>query len=167
VADYVLILTDQPPADTIKDDELALSRQVPPETPYYLPDLDGVEVSRVSRGIQLRVQEQLLFATAEAELSGEGERLVGHLVEMIQRHSGEVSVEGHTDDRPIQTSQFPSNWALSSARAIAIVHSLEASGVSSSRLRAVGLADTRPLVNDDSAAGRARNRRVEVVIHVE
>ncbi|MDG4869000.1 OmpA family protein, partial [Guyparkeria sp. 1SP6A2] len=76
-------------------------------------------------------------------------------------------VEGHSDSQSINTPEFSSNWALSSARAIAIVEALEAGGVEPERLRAVGFADTRPLEDNSSAEGRARNRRVEVVIHVE
>ena len=76
-------------------------------------------------------------------------------------------VEGHSDSQTINTPEFSSNWALSSARAIAVVEALEEAGVASERLRAVGLAATQPLADNDTAEGRARNRRVEVVIHVE
>lgn len=131
----------------------------------YLPDLDGVEVSRVPEGVRLRVEDRLLFPSAQAELTDEGRALVAErLREVVARQPGEVEVQGHTDSRPIQTPRFPSNWSLSSARAIAIVEALIEDGVDPSRLRAVGLADTRPLASDDTAEGRARNRRVEVVI---
>lgn len=169
LADTLLILTDNPPAGFQEVDEEAVSgarfvaesiRQAP-----YLPDLEGMEVSRIPEGVRLRLQDRLLFDTAEAELTEEGQALVaGRLRELVARHAGEVSVEGHSDSRPISTERFPSNWALSSARAIAIVEALVAAGVEPSRLRAVGLADTRPLASNDSEAGRARNRRVEITI---
>ncbi len=172
-APFMLILTDRPPArvrelapSAIQAAEAlhhALSERLA-EAPY-LPDLEGVEVSRVAEGIKLRVEDRLLFPTAAAELTAAGETLIQRLVAVIQRHEGEVAVEGHTDSRPIQTAEFPSNWVLSSARAIAIVHALERAGVEPQRLRAVGLADTRPLAGNDSAEGRAQNRRVEVIIH--
>ncbi|PAU79395.1 OmpA family protein [Halomonas salipaludis] len=132
----------------------------------HLPDLEGVEVSRVAEGISLRVEDNLLFSTAEAELTGAGRDVIESLVALIQRHDGEVSVEGHTDSRPINTPQFPSNWELSSARATAILRYLADEGVSPSRLRAVGFGDTRPLASNDSQEGRAKNRRVEVIIHL-
>ncbi|WP_231489498.1 OmpA family protein [Billgrantia saliphila] len=173
LADYMLVLTDNPPAKVreIDPDALAgsealqrrLSEQMQ-EAPY-LADLEGVEVSRVAEGIRLRVEDRWLFPTAAAELTDDGEALIQRLVDVIQRHEGEVAVEGHTDSRPIETTEFPSNWVLSSARAIAIVHALERAGVDARRLRAVGLADTRPLADNDSAEGRAQNRRVEVIIH--
>ncbi|MDW7748277.1 flagellar motor protein MotB [Halomonas sp.] len=169
LADTLLILTDNPPAGFQEVDDQAIAgarfvseslRQSP-----YLPDLEGMEVSRIPEGVRLRVEDRLLFPTAEAELTDEGFTLVtGRLRELVERYPGEVSVEGHSDSRPISTERFPSNWALSSSRAIAIVEALVAAGVEPSRLRAVGLADTRPLESNDTADGRARNRRVEVTI---
>ncbi|MCE0731757.1 OmpA family protein [Halomonas sp. G15] len=169
LADTLLILTDNPPAGFQEVDDQAIAgarfvseslRQAP-----YLPDLEGMEVSRIPEGVRLRVEDRLLFPTAEAELTDEGFALVtGRLRELVERYPGEVSVEGHSDSRPISTERFPSNWALSSGRAIAIVEALVAAGVEPSRLRAVGLADTRPLESNDTADGRARNRRVEVTV---
>lgn len=175
LADYMVVLTDRPPANVqaVSDESVAgatalnqaLSERVEEST--YLPDLEGVEVSRVAEGISLRVQDQLLFPSATAELTDNGSSLVGSLLETIQRYDGEVWVEGHSDSQTINTDEFSSNWALSSARAIAIVEALEAEGVDAERLRAVGLAATKPLESNATAEGRARNRRVEVVIHVE
>jgi chemotaxis protein MotB len=175
LADFMVVLTDRPPVNvqTVSDESVsgalalnqALSQRV--EASAYLPDLEGVEVSRVAEGISLRVQDQLLFPSATAELTNDGSSLVGSLLETIQRYDGEVWVEGHSDSQTISTDEFSSNWALSSARAIAIVEALEAAGVDAERLRAVGLAATKPLESNASADGRARNRRVEVVIHVE
>ncbi|WP_234259889.1 OmpA family protein [Halomonas sp. MCCC 1A11062] len=171
--DFILVLTDRPPSGMQQIEEPAIAasqllQQSLDEDLHdapYLPDLEGVEATRVAEGIKLRVEDRLLFPTAAAELTEEGEALIQRLVEVIQRHDGEVAVEGHTDSRPIQTNEFPSNWVLSSARAIAIVHALERSGVESQRLRAVGLADTRPLGSNETVEGRAQNRRVEVIIH--
>lgn len=172
-ADYLAILTDPLPSGVAHAPEVAGDRLTPvarevaeavASTPY-LPDLEGVEVSRVPEGVRLRVEDRLLFPTAQAELTEAGLALVaGRLGEVVARHPGEVAVQGHTDSRPIRTPRFPSNWALSSARAIAIVEALVAAGVDPGRLRAVGLAGTRPLASNDTADGRARNRRVEVVI---
>ena len=175
LADFMVVLTDRPPVNVheVEDAaiasavalEQALSRQI--EASPYLPDLDGVEVSRVSEGINLRVQDQLLFPGSTADLTENGSGLVASLVSTIQRYEGDVSVEGHSDSRPINTPEFPSNWALSSARAIAIVEALEAAGVDAARLRAVGRAATQPIASNNTPEGRASNRRVEVIIHVE
>ncbi|WP_404342516.1 OmpA family protein [Vreelandella aquamarina] len=175
LADYMVLLTDRPPVNVqeVSDEAISsalaidarLAEQV--ETSPYLPNLEGVEVSRVAEGISLRVQDRLLFPSATAELTEGGSSLVGSLLETIQRYDGEVWVEGHSDSQTINTPEFSSNWALSSARAIAIVEALEAAGVAAERLRAVGLAATQPLEDNSTAEGRARNRRVEVVIHAQ
>ncbi|MCC5903597.1 MAG: OmpA family protein [Halomonas sp.] len=175
LSNYMVLLTDRPPVNVQEiEEETASSIFALDETllervgaSLYLPNLEGVEVSRVAEGISLRVQDQLLFPSAAAELSEGGSSLVSSLMDTIQRYDGEVWVEGHSDSQSINTPEFSSNWALSSARAIAIVEELEAAGVAPERLRAVGLAATRPLEDNSTEEGRARNRRVEVVIHVE
>lgn len=172
--EMVVVVTDTAPQRSVEIDpevvEVATTlaetlEQRLAEAPR-LPDLEGVEVSRVAEGISLRVEDNLLFSTAEAELTGAGRDVIESLVALIQRHDGDVSVEGHTDSRPINTPQFPSNWELSSSRATAILRYLADEGVSPSRLRAVGFGDTRPLASNDSQEGRAKNRRVEVIIHL-
>ncbi|WAM50989.1 OmpA family protein [Vreelandella venusta] len=175
LADYMVVLTDRPPvnvqtvSDVAMNSALALDERLSErvEASTYLPNLEGVEVSRVAEGISLRVQDRLLFPSADAQLTEGGSSLVGSLMDTIQRFDGEVWVEGHSDSQSINTPEFSSNWALSSARAIAIVEALEAAGVAPERLRAVGLAATQPLEDNDTVEGRARNRRVEVVIHVD
>ncbi len=130
-----------------------------------LPVIEGVEASRVKGGINLRIQDHLLFASGDAALTGSGEEVTQRLVAILQRYEGTVSVEGHTDSVPIDTPRFPSNWELSSGRATAILRYLNQAGIEASRLRAVGYADTHPLQSNDTAKGRAANRRVEVIIH--
>ncbi|MBB3142098.1 OmpA/MotB family protein [Halomonas organivorans] len=172
LADYMVILTDRLPEGMEAAPEAAktlslAAREVAERVAAapYLPDLEGVEVSRVPEGVRLRVEDRLLFPSAQAELTEAGRELVAErLRDVVARHPGQVAVQGHTDSRPIQTPRFPSNWALSSARAIAIVEALVEAGIDPTRLRAVGLADTRPLATNDTVEGRARNRRVEVVI---
>lgn len=131
-----------------------------------LPSLEGIEVTRVAEGLNLRIQDHLLFQSASDELTDAGAAIIERLVVILQRYDGTVSVEGHTDSQPISTSRFPSNWELSSARALSILHQLKEAGIGSERLRAIGYSDTRPLADNASAEGRARNRRVEVVVHL-
>lgn len=130
-----------------------------------LPVIDGVEVSRVRGGINLRIQDHLLFGSGDADLTNPGRDVVQGLVSLLEQYDGEISVEGHTDSVPIDTPRFPSNWELSSARATAILRYLVKAGVDPSRLRAVGYADTRPLQTNATNQGRAANRRVEILIH--
>lgn len=117
LADYMVILTDRLPEGVAPAPEAAetltlAAREVAEAVAAapYLPDLDGVEVSRVPEGVRLRVEDRLLFPSAQAELTDEGRALVAErLREVVARQPGEVEVQGHTDSRPIQTPRFPSN----------------------------------------------------------
>jgi chemotaxis protein MotB len=130
-----------------------------------LPTIEGVEVSRIKQGITLRIQDHLLFDSADATLTDEGREVVQRLVAMLNELEGTISVEGHSDSRSINTPRFPSNWELSSMRATSILRYLSEAGIEASRMRAIGYADTQPIASNDTVAGRAANRRVEVIIH--
>ncbi|WP_053070658.1 OmpA family protein [Halomonas sp. PR-M31] len=135
------------------------------ESEQSLPIIEGVEVSRMKGGINLRIQDHLLFESGDATLTDAGETVTRALVATLKRYQGTISVEGHTDSVPIKTTRFPSNWELSSGRATAILRALNREGIPSSRLRAVGYASTQPLKNNNTEKGRAANRRVEIIIH--
>jgi chemotaxis protein MotB len=109
--------------------------------------------------------DRLLFASGQATLSAASYpllELIGNLLELDRIHP--IAVEGNTDSVPIDTSQFPSNWELSTARASTIVRFLIAHRVASHRLSAIGYADQRPAASNASVRGRALNRRVEIVV---
>lgn len=126
--------------------------------------LQGVDATPGSEGLTLRIADNLLFASGQAELMYEGMVLISQLTDILQQFPGEISVEGHTDNIPINTARFPSNWELSSARAISVLLFLEQEGIADTRMRAIGYADTRPLQPNDSAQSRAGNRRVELIL---
>ncbi|BFU91017.1 MAG: flagellar motor protein MotD [Nitrospira sp.] len=122
-------------------------------------------VQTINGDIVITIPDRLLFNSGEAAVRTEAlpflEELGGVILEM-NRHA---RVEGHTDDVPIRTAQFPSNWELSAARAVMVVRVLsELYGVPADHLAAVGHADTRPVTANSDAEQRAKNRRVEVVI---
>ncbi|MCW4151276.1 MULTISPECIES: OmpA/MotB family protein [Halomonadaceae] len=126
--------------------------------------IPGVDVSQGREGVTLRINDNLLFDSGRAQLTGQGRDLVESLVEVLSAFDGQVSIEGHTDNVPIATSRFPSNWELSAARAIAVVRHLDSQGLEVDRMRAVGYADTQPIASNATAQGRAANRRVELVL---
>lgn len=127
-------------------------------------DLKGVEATPGVEGVTLRIDDRLLFTSGSAELTENGESILKKLQPLLADFDGEISVEGHTDSLPIRTARFPSNWELSTGRAIAVLRYLVAIGHPDSKLRAVGYADTRPLAANDSVSGRAENRRVELIL---
>jgi chemotaxis protein MotB len=118
------------------------------------------------QGLVVRVlTDKLLFASGQARLEAAGDPLlveVAHLLNVDQKHP--ITVEGNTDNVPIASSQFPSNWELSTARATTVVRYLIAHGVVAERLGAAGYAALHPLAPNTTAAGRARNRRVDIVL---
>ena len=118
------------------------------------------------RGLVVRVlTDKLLFDSGQATLQPAGDPLleeVATLLNVDKTHP--ITVEGNTDNQPIATSQFPSNWELSTARATTVVRFLIAHSVSAGRLAAAGYAALHPVDSNASAGGRARNRRVDIVL---
>ncbi len=125
-----------------------------------------LEVETSGRDIIVRVKEHGSFPSGSAALSNAFKPVLRIIQDTLRNIEGRIQVEGHTDDRPIATAAFPSNWALSAARAVSVAHGLFGAGVlDQDRFTVAGYSDTRPLVSNSTAAGRARNRRVEIVIH--
>jgi chemotaxis protein MotB len=127
---------------------------------------DKVQTVIQRRGLVVRVlTDKLLFNSGQATLQPQGEPLleeVGQLLNVDRSHP--ITVEGHTDNVPIATAEFPSNWELSTARATTVVRFLIAHAVSAGRLGAVGYADLHPIASNATASGRALNRRVDIVL---
>ena len=124
-----------------------------------------IEIETNGRTIVLRVKDRGSFESGSASLTSDFKPVVKIIRGALKNTSGTIRVEGHTDDVPTRSSQFGSNLALSSARAVAVAQALFQDGsIEESRFTAIGYAATRPLVPNDSAEARARNRRVEIVI---
>jgi chemotaxis protein MotB len=126
----------------------------------------SVQTSIEARGLVIRVlTDDLLFASGQATLEGRADGLLGEIAQLLNvDETHPISVEGNTDNVPIHSSEFPSNWQLSTARASTVVLFLIAHRVSPSRLTATGNAEQHPVDSNATAAGRARNRRVEIVM---
>ncbi len=125
-----------------------------------------VEVETSGRRIVVRVKEQGSFRSGTADLSPSFKPVLKIIRGVLLDTEGQIYVEGHSDNVPISTTQFRSNWALSSARAVSVAHGLfDLGGLSPNRFTVAGYGETRPLVANSTGAGRARNRRVEIVIH--
>jgi len=137
----------------------------------------GEEMRRADLGRQVRVfwdkqgvrfvlQDAILFPPAEAALGARYLAVLDRVIGVIRTLDlTEIQVEGHTDDTPIRTERFPSNWELSSARAVSVLHYLEQKGAAPPRqLVANGYGQYRPLVPNSSDANRAQNRRVEIFV---
>src|SRR4051794_20148081 len=125
-----------------------------------------VQTVIAQRGLVIRLlTDQVLFDSGQAELKPQATPVLGKVAAILAREGRhQVMVEGHTDNVPIRGSVFPTNWELSTARASRVVRFLIAGGVAQMRLSAGGFAALHPIASNDTADGRSRNRRVEIVL---
>lgn len=125
-----------------------------------------VEVEARGRQIIIRIRERGSFVSGSAYLAREYIAVLSQVRDVLAAKPGTIQVQGHTDNVPINTADFRSNWALSAARAVSVAHELLKDGLlAPQRVQVNGFADTRPLSTNDDAAGRAANRRVEIVVN--
>jgi chemotaxis protein MotB len=128
-------------------------------------DQGMVSVEKEQAKIIIRINEKGSFPSGSARLDPGFAEVMQRISAVLATKEGSVVVAGHTDDVPIRTGRFRSNWELSSARAVTVVHALlENPDIDAARVLVEGYADTRPLVPNDSPENRARNRRVELVV---
>jgi len=123
-----------------------------------------VNVTQTPRGVVVDINASALFEQGEAALQRGAARTLAAVAKVMEQGKEAIEVEGHTDDIPIFTPQFPSNWELSAARASSVVRLFIDQGVAAERLRAVGLASYHPIGSNETAEGRTRNRRVTITI---
>lgn len=126
---------------------------------------DGqVRMTQSERGVRVEINASALFPLGEATLQEDSIKALNAVGQVLKNGEHVIQVEGHTDDIPIITPKFPSNWELSAVRASSVVRLLINNGVQATRLTAVGYGENRPVESNDSEAGRARNRRVTLMI---
>ncbi len=123
-----------------------------------------VRVIETSRGVTIEINDSILFSPGQALLQPVSARAMRAIAQVLAPTDFPITIEGHTDNVPISTAQFPSNWELSAVRATTVLRLFSDSGVAADRLTAIGYADTRPVEPNILADGRARNRRVTILI---
>ncbi|WP_338920046.1 flagellar motor protein MotD [Pseudomonas silesiensis] len=114
--------------------------------------------------VEIELNSSLLFGSGDAMPSDIAFNIIDKVAAILKPFDNPVHVEGFTDDRPIRTAQYPTNWELSSARSASIVRMLAMQGVNPGRLASVGYGEFQPVANNATAEGRARNRRVVLVV---
>src|SRR3954451_6326285 len=125
-----------------------------------------VETTITQRGLVIRLlTDQVLFDSGQAELKPESSPILAHVAQLLNIGADhDIAVEGHTDNIPIAGSVYPTNWELSTARASRVVRFLIENGAEKMRMSASGYAALHPISENTTAAGRSRNRRVEIVL---
>ena len=128
-------------------------------------DAGGIRLQLDQRGLVISLQEKAFFPSGDDTIYAHAYPSIEQLAKTIGKLSNPIRLEGHTDSVPIHTARFKNNWELSSARSIALLQLLEERfGLDSSRFAVAGYAQTIPIASNDTEEGRARNRRVEIVI---
>lgn len=147
------------------------ARQVAEETQKFKDALEKeieeglIVIESQFNRIVIRIREKGSFTSGDARLNNEFIPILRKIHNVLLKTNGRIAVAGHTDDVPINTSRYRSNWELSTSRATSVVHELLAPGdMPAERFVLEGYADTRPLVPNDSPTNRAKNRRVEIIV---
>lgn len=128
------------------------------------PQLQGLQVIRRRNELVLRLPEGLLFDVGDARLSDTHLGMLKAIAPELRDHAVDVRVEGHTDDRPISTGRYKSNWELSTARAMAVMGVLVSEGMPPERVAVAGYGEFHPVAPNTTEDGRKQNRRVDLVI---
>lgn len=124
-----------------------------------------VHVEKVERGVSVVLVDSLLFQSGRADLKNESKHVLMDISSVLNGVDNKIIIEGHTDNLPINTYMFSSNWELSAARAVVVTRFLvEHAGVNPTRISAQGYGEYMPLVSNDTAEGKAKNRRVNILI---
>jgi len=132
-----------------------------------LGDLVAQDLVRLRRDrfwIEIEINTSVLFPSGSADVSPEARPVLERLGTILAGNPVRTHVEGHTDERPINTLVFPSNWELSAARAARVVRIFQGQGVAPQRMAAVGLGEFHPIADNDTPSGRQENRRVVIVV---
>lgn len=127
-----------------------------------------IEVTQLRDKLTLSMVEKILFDSGSAEIKKEGKKVLDRVVEILKNvKDRQINIEGHTDNVPISprlAQKFPTNWELSTARATNVVRYLQEKGIDPALLSATGYAEYRPVASNDTEEGRAKNRRIEIVL---
>ncbi|MGC1520386.1 MAG: flagellar motor protein MotD [Steroidobacteraceae bacterium] len=142
---------------------IRMQRQVQ-DAMQSLIDAKLVTVRRENMWLEIEINADILFPSGSGEFTTAAEPVLDKLAEVLKPFPNPIRVEGHTDDRPIKTTLFPSNWELSAARAASVVHQFTRQGVDPLRLEIVGFGQFHPRQSNDTSEGRNANRRVVILV---
>lgn len=123
-----------------------------------------VQVTETALGISIEINASVLFDTAKADLHTDSANALSAVAKVLAADDHQIQVEGHTDNLPIKSMVFPSNWELSAARAGSVIRLFETNGVDGARMVAIGFADKRPVDSNEKEENRVHNRRVNIMV---
>lgn len=155
---------ERPPIDeqsvrTISD----ISRQLTNSLADLISN-ENVSIKQTEDWLEVEINSNFLFASGDARLAREAVPVIGQIANVLAPVANPLQVEGFTDDQPINTPRFPSNWELSAARAASVVNLLDRFGIQPGRMSAIGYGEFKPIADNETEIGRQKNRRVVLVI---
>ncbi len=125
----------------------------------------SIKLIENKRGITIRILEDILFASGEAKLTPPSKTMLSKIARILKKLPNDIRIEGHTDDVPIDTKEYPSNWHLSVARATNTAYFLmHNEGLNEDKVSIVGYAANKPIASNNTPQGRSQNRRVDIII---
>ncbi len=127
-------------------------------------ELKELSLRSDSRGVVITIPGTFLFRSGSAELKKQAYPVLDKIVAALREVPGQVSIEGHTDNVPVRGGRYSSNWELSTARAASVLHYFVSKGLDPYRFSIAGYGEYRPIATNDTEEGRAKNRRVEIVV---
>jgi chemotaxis protein MotB len=130
----------------------------------YLIDQNLVRVKRFKYWLEIEINTNILYQSGSASLENYAIPILKNIAQIVHKYSNPIHVEGFTDNVPINTYQYPSNWELSAARATSVLHLFIDEGIAPTRLAAVGHGEFNPAASNETASGRMENRKVVLVI---
>lgn len=125
----------------------------------------GVKITSTERGLNIRINDEALFSSGSARMNPQIQEFIDLIASLVKDLPNLIAVEGHTDNQPIHSTAFPSNWDLSTSRANSLIRYLtEHHQLAANRFSSTGYAGTRPVESNDTPDGQAANRRVELIV---
>ncbi len=159
-----------------KTNSTRISAEIKKEKPVKMPELEkeilnefqndnGIILLKDTRGVIVRMNDEILFGSAETEIQPEGIQTLNKVIDILSKINNPVIIEGHTDSVPIKSNKYSSNWELSTARATSVIDYLvQSKRINPRRLSAVGYGEFVPVADNTSNSGRMKNRRVDIII---
>ena len=147
--------------------EVAQMQKIADEIQFKLQKLvdnDEIKVSKTNKGVEIEIKSNILFASGRALLHAKAKNILRDIADVLIGTKTPINIEGFTDNVPIKTAMFPSNWELSAARAANVAHLFSKSGIKPIRLSAIGFGEYQPVAENNTANGRRMNRRINVVV---
>lgn len=125
---------------------------------------EDVTLKKGEDWLELEIKSNVLFFSGESRLAKDAVPIIGKVADILRKSANPIQVEGFTDNQPINTPRFPSNWELSAARAASVVHLLDRFGLDPARMSAIGYGEFKPVADNRTEEGRQKNRRVVLVV---